>query len=78
MADPVAEPRDIEIRFSVTRTMAQRIDALVQAKGLQGRSDLLTPVIQTLLEKEIHEAIVLLRCAGINPTDEQWGRDRAA
>ena len=74
----MAEPRDTEIRFSVTRTLALRIDALVQAEGLQGRSDLLTPVIEALVEKRIHEAIVLLRMAGINPSDSDAGRGRSA
>lgn len=74
----MAEPRDIEIRFSVTKTLAQRIDALVQAESLQGRAELLTPIIESLVEKKIHEAIVLLRMAGINPADPEAGRGRGA
>lgn len=74
----MAEPRDTEIRFNVTRTLAQHVDALVQAKGLQGRAELLTPVIEAMVEKHIHEAIVLLRMAGINPADPEQQRGRAA
>lgn len=74
----MAEPRDTEIRFSVTRTLAQRIDALVQAESLQGRAELLTPIIEALVEKKIHEAIVLLRMANINPLDPEAGRGRSA
>lgn len=74
----MAEPRDVEIRFNITKTLAVRIDALVQAESLQGRAELLTPVIEALVEKRIHEAIVLLRCAGINPSDPEAGRGRGA
>lgn len=72
----MAEPRDIEIRFSVTKTLAQRIDALVLAESLQGRAELLTPLIEGLVERKIHEAIVLLRMAGINPSDPEVGCGR--
>lgn len=73
----MAETRDTEIRFNVTRTLALRIDALVQAERLQGRAELLTPVIEALVEKRIHEAIVLLRMAGINPSDPETLRARS-
>lgn len=72
----MAESRDIEIRFNATRTLATRLDALVQAKGLGGRADLLLPLIESMVEREIHEAIVLLRCAGINPADPEVVRGR--
>lgn len=73
----MAETRDTEIRFNVTRTLALRIDALVQAERLQGRAELLMPVIEALVEKKIHEAIVLLRMAGINPADPEPQRGKS-
>ena len=69
----MAEPRDTEIRFMVTRQLAQRIDALVQSDCHQGRAELLTPLIEAMVEKRVHAAIVLLRMAGINPADAQTG-----
>lgn len=70
----MAEPRDTEIRFSVTKTLSMRIDALVQAEALQGRAELLTPIIEALVDRKIHEAIILLRMAGINPADPEAKR----
>ena len=63
----MAEPKDADLRFNVTLTLMRRIDALVQAKGFAGRGDLLTPLIEAFVTKEIHEATLLLRMAGINP-----------
>jgi len=73
----MAEPRDSEIRFNVSRRLAQLIDALVQSKGLQGRAELLTPIIEALVDKELHEATILLRMAGINPADPDAPRTQA-
>ena len=38
-----------------------------KANQLQSRAEFLVPVIQAAVEKEIHRATVLLRCARINP-----------
>jgi metal-responsive CopG/Arc/MetJ family transcriptional regulator len=65
----MAEPRDVELRLNIDRTLAVRLDALVQAKKLNSRADLLLPLIQAMVTQEIHEAMVLLRIAGINPSD---------
>lgn len=73
----MAETRDSEIRFNVSRRLAQLIDALVQSKGLQGRAELLTPIIEALVDKELHEATILLRMAGINPADPEVHRTQA-
>lgn len=69
-----AEPRDVEIRFLATRTLAQRIDALIQVDGLAGRAELLAPCIEAMVEKRIHAATLLLRMAGINPLAPEPGR----
>ena len=73
----MAEPRDAEIRFNVTRRLASLVDALVQSKGSQGRAELLEPIVRALVEKELHEATILLRMAGINPADPESGREKA-
>lgn len=65
----MAEPRDTEIRFNATRTLASRVDALVQSKNPQGRGELLIPLIEEMVAREVHAAIILLRIAGINPSD---------
>ena len=59
--------KEIDLRFDVTKQLAQRIDALVQASGLKNRGDLLTPVIEAFVNKEIHKSILLLRMCEINP-----------
>lgn len=59
--------KEIDLRFDVTKQLAQRIDALVQASGLKNRGELLTPVIEEFVKKEIHKSILLLRMCEINP-----------
>lgn len=63
----MADPRDAELRFNVSTETMTLIDALMQAKSCGSRADLLIPVIEAFIQKEIHEATVLLRIARINP-----------
>lgn len=58
---------EVEMRFFVSHELAGHIDAVLQANQLQSRAEFLVPVIQAAVEKEIHRATVLLRCARINP-----------
>lgn len=64
------EPSDtVEMRFDVTRELANRIDAMIMVDNLKSRQEYLVTLIEKAIDAELHRAIVLLRCAGINPFD---------
>jgi hypothetical protein len=68
----MAKPDDgVELRFFVSHELASRLDAILQANQMQARADFLVPVIEKAVEYEVHKAIVLLRCARINPLDRE-------
>lgn len=56
-----------ELRIDCPRSILSQIDAIAMTDGLKGRGEWLMPIIERELERELHRATVLLRCAGINP-----------
>lgn len=70
----MAEPRDVELRGSVTRTFLQRLDAVAQTDGV-GRVEWLMRLAEQEIERRIHNASVLLRMVGSNPTDSDRGAE---
>ena len=69
--------REEELRFKVSVDLMQMLDAVRQAKGYESRGDLLIPILEEMVRKEIHAATVLLRIARINPlvTDKKRKSD---
>ena len=68
----MAEPRDIELRGSVTRSFMQRLDAIAQADGI-GRVEWLVRLAEPEIDRRIHAASVLLRMVGSNATPSDRG-----
>jgi hypothetical protein len=58
-----------ELRVDIPDQLASLLDAVLMAKfGKNGkRADIVVPVLAAMVDKEVHEATVLLRCARINP-----------
>ena len=50
----------------------------VRTVGVTAGASAPEPLIEALVDRKIHEAIVLLRMAGINPADPEAGRGRGA
>ena len=69
--------REEELRFKVSVDLMAKLDAVRQAKGFESRGDLLIPILEEMVRKEIHAAKVLLRIARINPllADESGSGD---
>lgn len=57
----------VELRIDITRDLANKIDALMMVDKLKSRADYVVPVLTESTNAAIHRAIVLLRCANINP-----------
>lgn len=71
------EPRDIELRGLIPRSLMERIDALAQVDGNGSRIDWVIQVLQAEADRQIHRATVLLRMVGRNPSDSD-GNGKAA
>lgn len=71
------EPRDIELRGLIPRSLMERIDALAQVDGNGSRIDWVIQVLQAEADRQIHRATVLLRMVGRNPSDAD-GNGKAA
>lgn len=58
-----------ELRVDIPDELAVLLDAILMSKfGKNGkRGDVVIPVLTAMVDREIHEATVLLRCARINP-----------
>lgn len=65
------EERDAELRGMVPTTLLQLIDAVMQAKGLENRMDVVIPVMERYVREELHAASLLCRMAGINPLQSE-------
>lgn len=70
----MAEPRDVELRGSVTKSFMQRLDAVAQTDGV-GRVEWLMRLAEPEIERRIHAASVLLRMVGSNPSSTDRGRE---
>lgn len=64
-----------ELRVDIPDQLAALLDAILMSKfGKNGkRGDVVIPVLSAMVEKEVHEATVLLRCARINPLSSTDG-----
>ena len=56
-----------ELRVDIPDELAKRIDALMLVDKLKCRADFVVPELTKVTDAAFHRAIVLLRCAGINP-----------
>ena len=65
------EPRDIELRGLIPRSLMERIDALAQVDGTGSRIDWVIQVLQAEADRQVHRATVLLRMVGRNPLDAE-------
>ena len=65
------EPRDIELRGLIPRSLMAQIDALSQVDGTGSRIDWVIQVLQAEADRQIHRATVLLRMVGRNPSDAE-------
>lgn len=65
------EPRDIELRGLIPRSLMERIDALAQVDGNGSRIDWVIQVLQAEADRQIHRATVLLRMVSRNPSDAE-------
>lgn len=63
----MADLREEELRFKISVELMQMLDAVRQSKGYENRGDLLIPMLEEMVRKEVHAATVLLRIARINP-----------
>ena len=63
--------RDSELRGNVPKRLMQLIDALKQAKGLQNNMDVVIPVLEEYVERELHIATLLVRMARGNPDESE-------
>lgn len=70
----MAEPRDMELRGSVTKTFLQRLDAVAQADGM-GRIEWMVPIVEKEVERRIQAATVIVRMVGANPPKSERGGD---
>lgn len=58
-----------ELRIDVPADLIQRLDAVMQARGLKSRAEYVTPLLEQAIAKEVHAATLLLRMCRINPLD---------
>ena len=70
----MAEPKDVELRGSVTRTFLQKLDAVAQADGM-GRIEWLVPILEREIDRRIHAARMLVAMTGGNTTRSDEGRE---
>lgn len=56
-----------ELRVDIPDELARKIDALMMVNRLKSRAEYVVPELARAVDEEFHKAIVLLRCAGINP-----------
>ena len=70
----MAEPKDVELRGSVTRSFLQKLDAVAQSEGV-GRIEWLLPVVERELDRRIHAARMLVSMCGSNPAPSDEGRE---
>lgn len=64
-----------ELRIDIPNEMAQLLDAVVMSKKFSKRADFCLPVLQKEIDRELHAATVLLRCARINPLASESSRN---
>lgn len=67
----MSDLRDTELRGNVPKRLLQLIDALQQARGHTTRMDVVIPVLQEYVERELHAATLLVRMARGNPDDSE-------
>ena len=67
----MAEPKDIELRGLIPRSLMAQIDALAQVDGTGSRIDWVIGVLQAEADRQVHRATVLLRMVGRNPSDSE-------
>jgi hypothetical protein len=70
----MAEPRDVELRGSVTKSFLQKLDACAQADGM-GRIEWLLPIVEKEIDRRIHAARMLVSMTGGNPSRSDEGRE---
>lgn len=58
-----------ELRVDVPADLMQRLDAVMQSKGLKARAEYVVPLLETAIAREVHGATLLLRMCRINPLD---------
>lgn len=58
-----------ELRIDVPADLIQRLDAVMQSRGLKARADYVVPLLEDAIAKEVHSATLLLRMCRINPLD---------
>lgn len=63
--------REAELRGNVPKRLLQLIDALQQARGHTNRMDVVIPVLEAYVERELHAATLLVRMARGNPDDSE-------
>jgi hypothetical protein len=63
--------RDAELRGLVPVDLLQKLDAIMQADGLDNRMDVVIPCLEMMVERRIHSATLLLRMCKRNPTDSE-------
>lgn len=73
----MSEVREAELRGNVPKRLLQLIDALQQARGHTNRMDVVIPVLEEYVERELHFATLLCRMAGVNPADSASSGDDA-
>jgi hypothetical protein len=60
-------PDKVELRVDVPAELMQRLDAVMQAKGMTARHQWVVPVLEEAIAREVHAATLLLRMCRINP-----------
>ena len=73
----MSDLREAELRGNVPKRLLQLIDALQQARGHTNRMDVVIPVLEEYVERELHFATLLCRMAGVNPSDSEASGDVA-
>lgn len=58
-----------ELRIDVPVELIQRLDAVMQSKGMTARAQYVVPLLEAAISKEVHAATLLLRMCRINPLD---------
>ena len=70
--------REAELRGNVPKRLLQLIDALQQARGHTNRMDVVIPVLEAYVERELHAATLLVRMARGNPDDSESGTEETS
>ena len=63
----MATANTAELRVDVPADLIQRLDAVMQSKGLKARADYVVPLLERAITQELHSATLLLRMCRINP-----------